>query len=403
MKKKIGKNIIAFLCVLTLWSISILTAYAFPPSATPLYNGIDVSEWQGSIDFSQVKQAGTEVVYIRASVGADYTDSNLQENYAGAKAAGLKIGFYHYLLAQDVETAKAEAAYFVSAIQGMKDDCLLAMDYENFEGLGNDEINEIAVAFMEAVQEDSGRKVMLYSDAYDAGDVFGEDLAGYPLWIADYGVNTPYGNDIWSSWVGFQYSDAGTVNGIDGNVDLDYFTKDVFLSTDSTNSPSKPETSGNIVYYTVESGDTLSGIAAQYGVTVANLVAWNQIGNPDLIYVGQVLTIYTQSSTSQQISYYTVESGDTLSGIADQYGVTVANLVAWNQISDPDLIYVGQVLTIYTQSSSIDSQQVYTVESGDTLWTIANDYNTTVAQILALNSQITNPNFIYIGESIIIP
>ena len=88
--------------------------------------------------------------------------------------------------------------------------------------------------------------------------------------------------------------------------------------------------------------DTLSGIAAKFGVTVAQLCEWNNISNPDLIYVGQQL-IVKKGSTAQ---YYTVVSGDTLSGIAAKFGTTVAQLCSWNNISDPNLIYVGQVLRV---------------------------------------------------------
>ncbi len=96
--------------------------------------------------------------------------------------------------------------------------------------------------------------------------------------------------------------------------------------------------------YTVQAGDTLSGIAAKFGVTVAQLQEWNGISNPDLIYVGQVLKVSAGSSGGT--TTYTVQSGDTLSGIAAKFGTTVAQLQAWNGISNPDLIYVGQVLRV---------------------------------------------------------
>ena len=109
-----------------------------------------------------------------------------------------------------------------------------------------------------------------------------------------------------------------------------------------TGQPEPTPTPGGDTYYTVVSGDTLSGIAAKFGVTVAQLCEWNNISNPDLIYVGQQL-IVKKGSTAQ---YYTVVSGDTLSGIAAKFGTTVAQLCSWNNISDPNLIYVGQVLRV---------------------------------------------------------
>ncbi|HJG94683.1 MAG TPA: autolysin, partial [Enterococcus faecalis] len=107
--------------------------------------------------------------------------------------------------------------------------------------------------------------------------------------------------------------------------------------------------SGTNTYYTVKSGDTLNKIAAQYGVSVANLRSWNGISG-DLIFVGQKLIVKkgasgnTGGSNNNQSgtnTYYTVKSGDTLNKIAAQYGVSVANLRSWNGISG-DLIFVGQ-------------------------------------------------------------
>jgi len=90
--------------------------------------------------------------------------------------------------------------------------------------------------------------------------------------------------------------------------------------------------------YAVQAGDTLSLIAAQYRTTVPSLVALNRIGDPNLIYVGQVLRV--------QVSPYTVQPGDTLAGIASRYGLTVEELAAGNGISNPNLIVIGQVLQV---------------------------------------------------------
>ena len=155
--------------------------------------------------------------------------------------------------------------------------------------------------------------------------------------------------------------------------------------------------------YTVQSGDTLSGIAAKFGTTTSQLVEWNNIADPNKIYVGQVL-IVSKSSTSTTDTYYTVQSGDTLSGIASKYGTTVQQLVEWNNISDPNKIYVGQVLIVGKSSSSTDSSEsnvYYTVQSGDTLSGIASTYGTTVQQLVEWNN-ISDPNKIYVGQVLIV-
>ncbi|WP_371494749.1 LysM peptidoglycan-binding domain-containing protein [Kitasatospora sp. NBC_00374] len=100
----------------------------------------------------------------------------------------------------------------------------------------------------------------------------------------------------------------------------------------------------NITYYTVRSGDTLTAIAAVFGTTVEQLVEWNNISNPDLIKVGQRL-IVTWANSSHDF-FYTVRSGDTLTAIAGMFGTTVEQLVEWNNIPNPDLIKVGQRLIV---------------------------------------------------------
>ncbi|MBS4900676.1 MAG: LysM peptidoglycan-binding domain-containing protein [Clostridiales bacterium] len=89
------------------------------------------------------------------------------------------------------------------------------------------------------------------------------------------------------------------------------------------------------------SGDTLSDIAARFGTTYQSIAERNGIDNPNLIYPGQVLTISGEPQCDSEV-WYTVVSGDTLSAIADRYGVSVQQIVALNGISNPNLIYPGQ-------------------------------------------------------------
>ena len=150
-----------------------------------------------------------------------------------------------------------------------------------------------------------------------------------------------------------------------------------------------PSTNNNGTY-TVQAGDTLTAIANKYGTTVDSLVALNSIADKNKIYVGQVLKI--SGATSNNSTSYTVQAGDTLSGIASKFGTTYQELARINNISNPNLIYVGQVIKINGVSSN-----TYTVQKGDTLSQIAQKYNTTVSELASKNG-IADINKIYIGQ-----
>jgi peptidoglycan endopeptidase LytE len=156
---------------------------------------------------------------------------------------------------------------------------------------------------------------------------------------------------------------------------------------------------GGYLIYVVARGDTVKALAARFGSTVDSILASNPaITNVNLIYEGQRLTIYAASTTpppppppSGQIYY--VQSGDTLRKIAAKFNTSVDALLKVNpQISNPNLIYVGQVISIPAGVST------YVVQKGDTLRIIANKYGTTVEALLALNPTIKNANLIYVGQ-----
>ena len=161
-------------------------------------------------------------------------------------------------------------------------------NHKEMSKLTNSEIEEELMSVHNKVKELTGKEMVIYSNAYDAKTIFSYELASrYPLWIAEYGVNTPRDNGKWENWVGFQYWDRGRISGINGDVDLDRYTKGIFLNDSGEipkpNNPNPGEIQ-NVVSYTVKRGDTLSKIAAWYGVTVEQIVAFNNIQNPNLIY-----------------------------------------------------------------------------------------------------------------------
>lgn len=399
MKKRFIILLVFIVTMLFQFYILVLPSFAFSPSGDTIYEGIDVSSWQGEIDFSQVKASGIEVVYIKSSEGFRSVDSYFEQNYANAKNAGLKVGFYHYVTARSVEDAVKQANFFVSTISGKNPDCKLAMDFESFGSLGREEINQIALTFMQTVQNASGKDVIIYSDEYNANNTFNSSLATYPLWVAQYEVSEPTVRNHWSNWAGWQYTDKGEIPGISSYVDRDKFTNEVFLS-DTSEVPNVPTENPNenegYTTITIRYGDTLSELAIEYNTTVERLVELNNIANPNLIYAGATLIVPTSDPSDTTTQIYVVQYGDTLSQIALEYGTTVENLAAINNIQNVNLIYVGQIIKI--PSSGYDmSHRLYVVRRGDTLWGISRRFGVSIAQIVMLN-RIANPNLIYPGN-----
>jgi len=232
------------LCAVLMTAIA-LPAFALPPVEGPQYDGIDISRWQGgSIDFAAVKEAGYGIVYIRAGGGGDYTDPDFERNYTEAKAAGMKIGFYYYVDAATVSEADEQAAHFASLVKDKEPDCRPAMEYV-MDGLDSAAVNELALAFLQKAEELSGFAMCVYTNAYNAGQVYSGAITAYPLWIAEYDVEKPSDIDTWTAWAGWQYDASADVPGIDGNVDRDIFTNGIFLPVPPPVSSEAPASSEN--------------------------------------------------------------------------------------------------------------------------------------------------------------
>ena len=410
MKNKLLKISVCFLIIfVTPIYILISPVYAFEPSNPTLYEGIDVSGWQGNIDFSQVKNAGIEIVYMKSSEGSDFVDPYFNQNYANAKANGLKVGFYHYLTARSVEEAVIEARFFVATISGKIPDCRLAMDFESFGNLSVLEINQIGLTFVRTVENLSKKEVVIYSDTSNASNVFEGELTNYPLWVAQYEVEEPTPNGKWNTWVGWQYTDLGEIAGINGYVDRDKFTEGIFLSNTEEQIPLPENTNkpvaGGTTTIVIKRGDTLNRLAIEYNTTVERLVELNNIQNPNLIYVGATLIVprgetiqdNDGNSTSGQ-TIYIVQRGDTLNQIAANFGTTAIAIAKENNIRNINLIYVGQRLIIPTNRYDLN-HTIYKIQYGDTLYSISRRYGVSIATIVRLN-RIQNPNLIYAGVTI---
>ncbi|MCX2726388.1 LysM peptidoglycan-binding domain-containing protein [Thermomicrobium sp. 4228-Ro] len=154
--------------------------------------------------------------------------------------------------------------------------------------------------------------------------------------------------------------------------------------------------------HVVHAGETMSGIAARYGVPVEALVRANGLADPDVIFAGMRLVI---PERAQDAVVHHVQPGETLTAIARHYGVTVEALVAANRLTDPHRIYVGQALVVprgALASWEALGPQRYVVQPGDTLTAIANRFGVAVSALAEANN-LTDPDRLLVGQVLVIP
>lgn len=185
--------------------------------------GIDVSKWQGDIDFNALKEAGVEFVIIRVGTsdgigGENLVDSKFIQNIEGANKAGIPVGIYFYSYANSKERAEADAKWILEQIKDYQVDLPIAFDWENW-GFYNDfnlsffGLTDMANSFLRVV-EDAGYEGMLYSSKTYLERIWLE--MDYPVWLAHYTSKTNYAG-AYSYW---QLCNNGRVDGIDGDVDI---------------------------------------------------------------------------------------------------------------------------------------------------------------------------------------
>lgn len=391
-----GAAAVLLACIAALVFAALVPARAIPPSGGRQYRGIDISEFQGEIDFEEVRRSGIEAVYIRVGAG-EYTDEYFAENYERAKAAGLKIGFYHYITARSVDQGRRQARFFASLAAGREPDMRLAMDFEYFGSLSVSQINAISEAYLDELTALTKREAVIYSDLSNARNIFSRALAEkYPLWAAQYGADEPSANGKWREWVGFQYTDEGRVGGIYGNVDRNIFTEGIFLSDSGRIDGEKRTTvrarTRTLTVY-VRAGDTLWAIAREYGTTVEAIARENRIVDPNRIFAGERLRITLPARGSGE-EIYTVRRGDTPISIAGKFGVTLSALEDRNGLERGETIYAGDKLSI---PGARMSGEFYVVRPGDTLFYISRRTGVPIRTLVGIN-RIKDPDLIYAGE-----
>jgi len=181
--------------------------------------GIDVSTYQGKIDWGKVGKTDVHFVMARASYGQSGRDNTFAANVAGAEKAGLYAGAYHFCYAETPAQAQAEAKNFLAAVKGIKLTFPLVLDleYNSNTAKALSLWSDMAVAFLRAL-EDAGYFAMLYSDKYSLESRFdAAKIAPFAVWAAQWASKCTYAH-AYGIW---QNSDSGKISGINGNVDTD--------------------------------------------------------------------------------------------------------------------------------------------------------------------------------------
>lgn len=299
--------------------------------------GIDVSTWNGKIDWNAVKRSGVKFALLRLGYGSNIPsqdDNTFEYNYTHATAAGIPIGAYIYSYAANAAMAKSEAQHCIRVLKGKKLQLPVYIDFEENSLAG---VAYTVAQTWIAEMKKAGYTPGIYTTSHWFRNYVGEHNVS--KWIAYWGnddgtlCSRPAGSDI------HQYTSKGRINGINGDVDLNYMYNTSILNTGGTK-PAEQKTDTLAKYTDEQLADMV--IAGKFGNGVARVKALgNRYSAVQKIVNARLIPTVTPTRKT-----YTVKPGDTLWGISRKYGTTVTNLVRLNKIKNPNLIYAGDVLYV---------------------------------------------------------
>ena len=185
--------------------------------------GIDVSHFQGHVDWQAVKAAGCVFAFAKATEGAGEVDPQFAANWAGMKAAGILRGAYHFYRAE--QSATAQAAHFLSTVQFETGDLPPVLDIEVNDGVVGQPLVGGVQAWLDAVEPVAGVTPVIYTNTPFWNAHFNDQFGQYPLWVAHY-TSAPAPSPLpvgWTIWTFWQYSQSLGIAGVGGPADHDYF------------------------------------------------------------------------------------------------------------------------------------------------------------------------------------
>lgn len=338
-----------------------------------LVHGVDVSVYEPKVDWRVLRAGGFRFALIRATSSTGYVDPKFKMHWEGARREGILRGAYHYLFG-GLE-AKKQADLFISTVGSDKGELPPIVDLEDAynDNVANSKIIETCKAFLDITEKAFGRTPMIYSRSQYLNTKVSKNgnapswANKYHLWLAQYpfkfdpdtmpNKNMPTQTAGWQDWKFWQYSESAIVEGVTNEIgiptpcDLDWFRGTEAELYAFANVKQKEQ-----VRYTIKKGDTLKSVAEEYKITVDELLN----SNADLLKEG----------TKLNIPVPTISKPNTGSG---------------------------------SNVSLTTSTKTHTVVANQTLGAIATKYNTTISAIMAINPQITNPNLVFVGQVIVLP
>lgn len=256
------RRAISSVLALLLGVVALAATGTAPATAAPAIQGIDVSGWQGAVDWGAVKRSGRLFAFAKATEGQTFVDKTFAANRLGMAGAGFALrGFYHFAR-PDRNTAAAEAAHFLRTVGPLGPGEVAVLD---LEVAPSQTVGDWAAEWLALVAKGTGRTPVLYSFQSYLYSVPTARLTAYPLWIAAWGnddgtvPSSPPRTDRWSRWTWWQYTSKATVPGVAGTVDDNIFAGTVEQLAAYGGGPAAPATAPDPV------GDLLRGLLTLLG------------------------------------------------------------------------------------------------------------------------------------------
>ncbi|MCD8189642.1 MAG: Ig-like domain-containing protein [Clostridiales bacterium] len=361
-----------------------------------IYDGIDVSKWQGTINWSKVAAAGIDFVFIRCGYtsSSSFTlnkDSQFATNIKNAQKYGIQVGVYYFSQAKSTSEAKKEAAYVLKLLSGYDLDLPVAFDAENaggrfkFSNFTKTQCTNIALAFCAAI-EAGGYDACVYNSVstfsgsgakYNPTTILNK---GYKLWVAHYANTASNSTYSVSGYTYWQYSSTGTVSGISGNVDLDFWYSDDLEPCEEVDDDTAiTSLSLNKTSAALSPGDTLSLTATAKPSGTSDPVCWSSSDN-SVAYVDSSGTV-----TAVQSGTATITASSSSGSVTATCKVTVSG-------DDPDEVIV---VTYGDDAFDLDNKTSLTPDSyqalSDSVLTVTKDGATAIngAGVTDVTAEVT--------------